>query len=137
MIDLDACQIMSLFRRLLAGTLWTFLAGLYQRFVIDVATPLTTRTRQWLIEFSGADSAQPLVVDVALFLFALGSFVWICRALRDNWFFQWLYQVASFGFFGYLALFSWQTMLFLAVLAAETYPEHAASVVQTLFGADS
>ena len=75
-----------------------------------------------------------MLVDVALFLMALGSFVWLCRALRDNWFFQWLYQIASFGFFGYFMLFSWQTMLFLAVLAGETYPEHVAALFQFVFG---
>lgn len=124
---------MSFFRRLLAGTLWTFIAGLYQRFVIDIATPVTTRARRWMIEVSGADSSQPLLVDVALFLLALAFFVWICRALRDNWFFQWLYQIASFGFFGYFALFSWQTMIFIAVLAAETYPEHLAALTRAIF----
>lgn len=128
---------MSLFRRLLAGTLWTFLAGLYQRFVIDVATPITARLRAWLVELSGADSAQPLLVDVALFLVALAMFVWVCRALRDNWFFQWLYQIASFGFFGYFALFSWQAMVFVAVLAAETYPELLASLMQAVFGLET
>ena len=124
---------MSLFRRFLAGTLWTFVAGLYQRFIIDIATPITARARQFMIQMSGADSSQPLLVDVALFLFALASFVWVCRALRDNWFFQWLYQIASFGFFGYFALFSWQSMLFLALLASETYPEYLASITQLFF----
>lgn len=111
---------MSLFRRLLAGSLWTFVVGAYRRFELDFVTPAVTRVRDLLVGLSNADTRQPVLVDVVLFLVALATFVCVCRALRDNWIFQWLayvaYQIVAFVFFSYGALFSWQTMV-LIVLA--------------------
>lgn len=124
---------MSLFRRLLAGSLWTFVVGAYRRFELDFVTPAVTRVRDLLVSLSDADTRQPVLVDAVLFLVALATFVCVCRALRDNWIFQWLayavYQVIAFAFFSYGALFSWQTMV-LIVLAN---PDLVESARQLLF----
>lgn len=120
---------MSLSRRLFFSTAWTFVVGIYRRLELDVVSPVIEHVRGRL----SAESSQPLLVDCALFLVALAVFVWMCNALRYNWVFQWLayfvYQVIAFVFFSYGALFSWQTMVFIALV----YPDYLEPVRKLLF----
>lgn len=124
---------MSLVRRLLGSAVWPFAISVYQRFELDFVAPTVARARALLADLADGDTRQTVLVDAALFLVALATFVWVCRALRDNWVFQWLayfvYQVVAFVFFSYGALFSWQTMVFIAL----AYPELIDSARQLLF----
>lgn len=124
---------MSLPRRLMFSSLWAFVIGMYRRFELDIVSPAIERVREFLIDLSSAEKGQSALVDLALFLFAFAVFVWMCCALRKNWVFQQLYyvvyQVVAFVFFGYGALFSWQTMVFIALV----YPDYIESVRQFLF----
>ena len=115
-------------RRFMAGALWTFVCGLYQRLVTDCATPLAGRTRAFFVGVFGTNA----LVDVVLVLAALCLFVWLCRLLRDNRLFQWLYEITTFVLFSYAALFTWQAFLFLAYLAADTHPELFESAQTTI-----
>lgn len=124
---------MNIARRFMAGAVWTVICNAYQRFVISVATPAITHVRTQLIQMSGSDAKQPIFVDMLLLVLAIAVFLWTCQLMRENRIFQWLYQIASFGLFGYFALFTWQVLLFLAVLFAETYPEYLDAVQRTLF----
>lgn len=125
---------MSLSRHVLLSTLWTFFVGLYRRFELNAVGPAIDRARRLLLDLSSADKSQAALVDLTLFLVALTAFVWMCSALRHNWFFQWLYyfaqQALAFVFFGYGAMFSLQTMVMIALI----YPEHLESLQQLVFG---
>lgn len=120
---------MSVSRRLFFSTVWTFVVGIYRRLELDIVSPVIEHIRGLL----SAESSQPLLVDCALFLIALAVFVWMCNALRHNWVFQWLayfvYQIIAFVFFSYGALFSWQTMVFIALV----YPDYLEPLRKLLF----
>jgi len=124
---------MSLIRRILLSSLSTFIVGTYQHFVVDVATPMIQRCRTTLISFFQADSAEPIAVDLALFLCAAALLGWICYTLRNNWFFQWLWQIGSFCALGYCGMITWQMLLFMITLAVEIYPHRFDQLIEFMF----
>lgn len=108
---------MNFVQRLLQNAVVPIAVSVYRRAELDYINPTLGLLRKTVHEALEADQTHALFIDGALFVIALAAFVWLCRCLRENWVFQWLayflYQIVAFVFFGYGALFSFQTMAFI------------------------